>query len=375
MIATGVSTSRLRERHGRVRAALDAAGLARTVVTHLPNVQYLTNFSGTTAIAVVSADRVALITDSRYVTAVEAMQAGRSACPDMDLVAVNGSYEETLAHRLFEGPGPTGIEGGTMTVGRFRWLEARLGTQVPLVVTERLVERLRAVKDPDEVDLLRAAAWRLDEAMDRIWSAVAPGRAERDIAADIDWALRHVGFDKPAFDTIVASGPNSALPHGRPGDRTLATGDLVVLDFGGVLSGYCSDLTRTVSVGSPGPEAHRVFEAVRAANQQAIATVRPGILPSEVDAAARSVLAAHGLDRYFGHGTGHGLGLEVHEEPRVARPRPELFETPLEPGMVFTVEPGAYLPSWGGVRIEDDVLVTAGGSEVLTRVPRDLREC
>ncbi len=372
-MSSGAPACRLADRHRRLRAILAVDALDHAVITHLPNIRYLTNFTGTSAIAVVTPGRVALITDSRYVTAVEQTQAGAGACPELELVPVTGSYEETLAGWLLARPGRAGIEGAAMPVERFRWLEARLGASVPLVVTARLVERLRVVKDPYEIDRLRSAAWRLDEAMGAVFAAVQAGRTERAVAADIDWSLRQAGFEKPAFDTIVASGPQAALPHARPGERTLRSGDVVVLDFGGVLSGYCCDLTRTVSVGTPGLEAHRVFEAVRAANQQAIATVRPGILPSAVDAAARDVLTAAGLDQYFGHGTGHGLGLEVHEEPRVARPRPELPETALEPGMVFTIEPGAYLPAWGGVRIEDDVLVTSDGCEVLTRIPRDLR--
>jgi Xaa-Pro aminopeptidase len=184
--------------------------------------------------------------------------------------------------------------------------------------------------------------------------------------------MRAAGYERTAFDTIVASGPNAARPHYRAGDRVLAAGDLVVLDFGGVLDGYCCDLTRTVSVGPPSLESARLHAAVREAQQAAIAAVRPGVEATEVDRAARSVLVAHGLGEAFGHGTGHGLGLDVHEEPRITRPLPDVAPVHLEPGMVFTIEPGAYIPGWGGVRIEDDVLVTADGCEVLTTVPRDL---
>jgi Xaa-Pro aminopeptidase len=184
--------------------------------------------------------------------------------------------------------------------------------------------------------------------------------------------MREAGYERPAFDTIVASGPNAALPHHRAGDRVLAAGDLVVLDFGGVLDGYCCDLTRTVSVGPPSSQAVRVHAAVCDAQRAAIAAVRPGLEASAVDAAARNVLEQHGLGDAFGHGTGHGLGLDIHEDPRIARPRSDAPAVRLEPGMVFTVEPGAYLPGWGGVRIEDDVLVTETGCDVLTSVSRDL---
>jgi Xaa-Pro aminopeptidase len=185
-------------------------------------------------------------------------------------------------------------------------------------------------------------------------------------------AMRDAGYERSAFDTIVASGPNAALPHYRAGDRVLQAADVVVLDFGGVLDGYCCDLTRTVSVGSPTDQSVRVHAAVLEAQRAAIASVRPGITTSAVDAAARTVLEGHGLGSAFGHGTGHGLGLDVHEEPRLTRPRPDVTPTPLAAGMVFTVEPGAYLPGWGGVRIEDDVLVTENGCELLTSVPYDL---
>ena len=183
--------------------------------------------------------------------------------------------------------------------------------------------------------------------------------------------MREAGYERPAFDTIVASGPHSAMPHYRAGTRVLASGDLVVLDFGGVLDGYCCDLTRTVSIGPPSREMRRVYEAVRDAQAAAIAAVKPGIDASVVDTAARDVVRDRGLAEAFGHGTGHGLGLDVHEEPRVGKPRADLAPVILAPNMVFTIEPGAYLPGSGGVRIEDDVLVTERGCELLTHVGRD----
>jgi Xaa-Pro aminopeptidase len=196
---------------------------------------------------------------------------------------------------------------------------------------------------------------------------VRAGRTERRIAADIESAMREAGFSRPAFETIVASGPNSVLPHARPTDRAVEEGDPTVLDFGGVYDGYCVDLTRTVQLGAPSAALRGLYAAVAEAQLAAIAAVRPGVASSAVDGAARSVLEGHGLGDAFGHGTGHGLGLEVHEEPRIARPSPRLPDHVLEPGMVLTIEPGAYVPGVGGVRMEDDVLVTDTGCEVLTR--------
>jgi len=229
------------------------------------------------------------------------------------------------------------------------------------------------VKDDYELDAIRTAAARLTEVAAEGIAAVRAGVTERHVAAALEAGLRRAGFDRIAFDTIVASGPHAALPHYRAGDRRLERGDLVVLDFGGVMDGYCCDLTRTVAVGPPAPEATRIYEAVRDAQAAAIAAVRPGIPASDVDAAARAVLDARGLGQAFGHGTGHGLGLEVHEDPRVGRPRPNVPTAVLQPGMVFTIEPGAYVTGFGGVRIEDDVVVTERGCDVLTAVPSDLQ--
>jgi Xaa-Pro aminopeptidase len=195
-----------------------------------------------------------------------------------------------------------------------------------------------------------------------------------EVAAEIDFALRHAGFERPAFDTIVAAGPNAARPHARPGTRRIEAGELVVVDVGGVLDGYCTDLTRTVVAGIPGRREERLIEQVIEAQAAAYAAVWPGAAPERVDAAARETLARHGIAEAFTHGTGHGIGLEVHEAPRLSPARPGTGEPTLAPGMVMTLEPGAYFPGWGGVRIEDDVVVTATGAEWLTDVPRLLHD-
>jgi Xaa-Pro aminopeptidase len=270
-----------------------------------------------------------------------------------------------------------GVEAAHLSLSRARWFEDRLrkaGVDKILIPTERLVDRLRIVKDDIEIETLRRAAQLLSGVARDLRSVVRPGMRELEVAARIDSALKIAGFPRYAFDTIVASGPNAAHPHARAGERLLTEGDLVVLDFGGVYDGYCVDLTRTLALGEASDEARRVHAAVAAAQGAAIARARPGIRASDVDRAARDVLSDAGLGEAFGHGTGHGLGLEIHEEPRVARPTPgrETDDLMLEPGMVFTIEPGAYVPGWGGVRIEDDVLVTASGCEVLTEAPRDL---
>ena len=349
------------------------------VVSHPPNLRYLTNHAGTAGLAVVTASSILLLVDFRYLTAVEMLQASPSACPGLSLVRVPGSYDAALAECLESiCARRVGFEGAHVSVARHAaWVRACRGRGLALdfVATDRAVEQLRVIKDDDEIARLRAAAAGLTPVAEAAFAAVRAGAAEREVAGVIEAALRAGGFERPAFDTIVASGPNSALPHYRAGERRLSEGDLVVLDFGGVLDGYCSDLTRTVSVGTPSSDALRVHAAVLAAQRAAIDAVRPGVLASLVDAAARQVLDAKGLGEAFGHGTGHGLGLDVHEDPRVARATADSPSAALEAGMVLTVEPGAYLAGWGGVRIEDDVLVTPTGCETLTSVPRDLRMC
>jgi Xaa-Pro aminopeptidase len=236
-----------------------------------------------------------------------------------------------------------------------------------------MVETARAVKDTWEVGRLREAGRRLSDVAKCIIPNALAGLAERDLAARIEWELRQKGFDKPAFDTIVASGPNAARPHHRAGERPLTQGDLVVVDFGGMLDGYAVDMTRTVTLGPAGDRQRECWLAVASAQRAAFAAARVGVEAEDVDAAAREALAAAGMAEAFGHGLGHGLGLEVHERPRLSRRRPGASEGPLKAGMVFTLEPGVYFPGWGGVRIEDDVLATAEGPEWLTEPVVEMR--
>jgi Xaa-Pro aminopeptidase len=360
-----------------VRRTLADTGLDALIVTHPPNLRYLTGFDGSLGALLLTLSNAVLIVDGRYITTARDRVASSAELRWVRVELAARSLEEGLIDTIAETPARTiGVEAAAMTLSRFDRLNALLQARqdkagVRLAPSERIVERARVIKDADEVATFRTAAAMLSRVAARALDAVGPGRSELEVAADIDTFLRQAGFSKPAFDTIVASGPNSALPHARPGERRLLPGDSVVLDFGGVYDGYCVDLTRTVQL-SPATDAFlRTFAAVRAAHSAAIAAIRPGLKASLVDTAAREVLTAHGLGDAFVHGTGHGLGLEVHEEPRVTRPGSVAMDETLEPGMVFTVEPGAYLPGAHGVRIEDDVVVTAGGCDVLTSVPID----
>jgi Xaa-Pro aminopeptidase len=361
-------------RHAKVREDLRAQSLDALLVTSLPNVAYLTGLFATAGAAVVSRDRVILIVDGRYVSAANAR---RDAVPGLDVVTLpaSGSYDEVISDVLGTfGNGRVGFEAGHMTVRQHRDLLARLAGTEPKIVmtpTEGVVERCRAVKDDWELETLREAGRRLSDAAKCIIPKALAGQRERHVAAVIDAELRRVGFDRPAFDTIVAAGPNSAMPHYRAGDRQLATGDLVILDFGGMWNGYAVDMTRTFAVGGPNDRQRRLLERVAEAQRAAFDAVRVGTPATDVDRAARDRLERDGLGDVFSHGTGHGLGLEVHERPRVAKFRPELPPEPLLAGMVFTLEPGVYFDGWGGVRIEDDVVVTPDGAEWLTDVPRE----
>jgi Xaa-Pro aminopeptidase len=398
-------TISLSARHAAIRQALSSRRLDALVVTSLPNVLYLTNFTGSAGIVVMTAERLHFITDFRYLTVVAESKGTPFECPGLDLVEVDGSYDATLAGLLASLPGRRiGFEAAHVTVSRHEWLTRVLSrgaasgadsgprptadSAPDLISTQGVVERLRVKKDAYEVATLREAARRLSAVARTVLREVRPGRTERDLASAIDWRLRQAGFERPAFDTIVAGGPNAALPHAHPGERTLVEGDLVVLDFGGVYDSYCVDLTRTVSLGRASSRVREVYQAVLEAHDRAIARVAPGRSRFDIDAGARDTLTRHGLGEAFGHGTGHGLGIEVHEDPRITRRRPGEDvdgvhdgdtvdvngDQAVAAGMVFTIEPGAYLPGWGGVRIEDDVLVTETGVEVLTSVPTDLVE-
>jgi Xaa-Pro aminopeptidase len=364
-------------RLARVRANMARTGVDALVVTHLPNLLYLTGFVGSAGAVLVLRHGCVLAVDFRYATAAATLAASLD-----ELVRVETfekSYDEAIVDVLNrEGAARIGIEAAYLPVSRFNAISAGLAASAPLpmqsdlptpvlVPTERIVESARMIKDAAEIAALREGGRRLAAVGRAVASLVRAGRTEREIAGDIDAAVMQAGFSRLAFDTIVASGPNGALPHARPTGRAVQAGEATVLDFGGVYDGYCVDLTRTVQLGAVPDPLGNLYAAVAEAQQAALAAVRPGVAASAVDSAARDVLQRHGLGDAFGHGTGHGLGLEVHEEPRIARPSARIPDLLLEPGMVFTVEPGAYLPGIGGVRIEDDVLVTDTGCEVLTR--------
>jgi len=289
------SSSVLGVRHRRVREMLETLSLDALIVTCAANIRYLTNHAGSAGILVIARDGLHLVIDFRYREAVRLLQVSAAACPELNVWNVADSYDETLLACLTEtGLFKVGFEAAHLSVAKHTWLRetaAARRLQIDLRPTEGMVERARLVKDSTEIATLRDAASRLTAVAEAAIGQTRAGVAEREVAAAIEQAIREAGYERLAFDAIVASGPNSALPHYRAGDRRIASGDLVVLDFGGVLDGYCCDLTRTVSIGPPSSEAQRVYTAVKEAQDAAIAAVRPGVSAVDVDASWASLTA------------------------------------------------------------------------------------
>jgi len=353
----------LRRRLESLRELFGGAGVEALYITNPENRYYLSGFSGTAGALLISRDRQRLLTDFRYID-----QAGRE-CPEFEIVRVkeNPPYPEAL-QEIVKGDGFTvlGCEGHHLTYNQYIGLADKLAG-VELKPAGELVEELRLCKEAEEIHRISEAVRLADEAFGRLLPAIRPGVPEREVALRLECLMRSMGAEEAAFKFIVASGPRSALPHGVASARTIRAGDLVTLDFGAVYRGYHSDITRTVALGEPDQKQEEIYSIVLEAQLKAIAAVRAGIPASAVDRAAREYIEQRGYGECFGHGTGHGVGLSIHEKPRLSAKD----DTPLRAGMVVTVEPGIYLPDWGGVRIEDTVLVEEGGCRVLTGAPKE----
>ncbi len=354
----------------RLRARFDEAGVEALVVTELANVRYLTGFTGSAGVLAVSAEGALLTTDGRYRTQ-SAQQVSASGAPvEISIGAATAQREAVRA--LVGGAGRVGLEADSVSwLASRRWTELLEGCEV--VATTGVVEALREVKDEGEVARMARAAAIADAALAEVLPLLAgveaEGPTEEVFALALDTAMRRGGAESTAFETIVAAGENSAKPHHRPTDRPIRRGDPVVVDFGATFEGYRSDMTRTFCIGGePTGELARVFEVVRRSQAAGVAAVRPGVGAKEVDDVCRTVIAEAGWADAFEHGTGHGVGLDIHEAPTVS----QLGTAILSPGVVVTVEPGVYLPGVGGVRIEDTLVVTDGGSRALTTFTKDV---
>lgn len=350
------------ERISRFRHSLRREGLDAFLVAGEANVTYLTGFSGDSSYLLVDHDHAWLITDGRYTE-----QAAAEA-PDTEVVrhtvSLVGSVADLVAASGARALGFAPAELSHATYGKLA--DALNGT--PAIGREELVEPQRAVKDADEIERIRRATQAADAAWRTVVDQLEPGQTERDVANDLDYAMRREGARKGSFDACVAARQRSSLPHAQPTDAVIAPGDAVLFDWGAVRDLYCSDCTRVVFLAAPNARWREIYGVVRQAQARAIEAVRPGAALRDVDAAARNAIAEAGFGEQFSHGLGHGVGLRVHESPRIN----SRAEGTLAEGMVVTVEPGVYLPGWGGVRIEDLVVVRHDGPEVLTSAPKDM---
>jgi Xaa-Pro aminopeptidase len=354
-------------RRDALRRLLVEKSLGALLVTDERNVTYLTGFTGDSSYLVVSRKSELLLSDRRYSQQLE------EECPGLSL-AIRGpgtkmtEFTAEVAGKL--GLPSLGIESDVMSVGAFEKMREALKA-TPLALTEGLVETLREIKDAGEIAELREAVSIAQRAFAVIRASLRQGRTEKDVGDELEYQIRLFGGTCGAFPSIIGVGPRAALPHGRPiRESKVGDYDFVLIDWGARGRLYHSDLTRVLVTGRLSPELQQVYGVVLAAQRAAIATIRPGAIMKEIDATARKVIADAGYGERFGHSLGHGIGLAVHEQPRLAPDQ----DRPLAAGMVVTVEPGIYLPGWGGVRIEDDVLVTEDGHEVLTNVPKELEE-
>jgi Xaa-Pro aminopeptidase len=353
-------------RLGRLREQLVGAGVEALLVTRLPNVRYLTGFSGSAGMVLVGEDAAWFVTDGRYAEQSQDQLGAAGVDATIEIAPTQADQRGVLAAAA-PSWSRIGLEAHGVTWAQQRsyaeWFDG-----AELIPTEHLVEGLRAVKGSGEVARIHVACAIADAALGDVLPRLHEGITERAFALALELAMRERGASGTSFDTIVASGPNGSKPHARPTDRSIEPNELVVIDFGCIVDGYCSDMTRTVSAGAPTAEAQHVWDVVAASQQAGRDAVRAGVACRAVDAASRAVIDDAGWGASFAHGTGHGVGLEIHEAPRVA----STADGTLEPGNVVTVEPGVYLPGIGGVRIEDTVVVTEAGADALTAFPKQL---
>ena len=352
--------SKYQDRRGQIKEACNFLNADAFLVSSLVNVRYLSGFTGSNGLLLISGNNDFLFTDSRYIE-----QGREQTCDQITVSLTSGFSAIEEVSRLYSLTN-VAFESDHLTYSEFTGMEKLLNPRVNLISSKGVVEKIRSVKDNDEVDLIRRAASLADDAVTLAIQESKPGKSEFEIAWVIEKFLRENGADGVAFDTIVATGANSAKPHHRAGSTIIKAGDPLVIDMGALLNGYRSDITRTILVEGEDEKFRCVYEVVLEAQITAIEAARQGVIAKDLDLVAREVIANHGFGQNFSHGLGHGVGLNVHEMPMVV-PSSEHI---LEEGMIFTVEPGIYLPGWGGVRIEDMVLLEEAEVSLLTNAPK-----
>ena len=350
-------------RISKLRRSFKRLGVDAALVTNVPNVTYLTGFTGDDSAVLVARDEAILITDGRYTEQAEGETRGLEIFQrKKGLMEAAGKNAARLKARAL------GVEAQAMTLAQHKDLRKHCG-RTRTVALGPVVEEQRQVKDADETKRIKRAIRVAEEAFELIRASLRPGQSEREIAARLEAAMRDLGAEAPSFPTIVAINERTSLPHAQPTDRTLRSGDAVLFDWGARVNGYCSDLTRMLFVDTITPFYARIYDQVCQAQQKALIAIKAGLTTDTIDRAARDFLKSKRRGKHFSHGLGHGIGLEIHERPSVSA----RAATALKPGMIFTVEPGVYLPGRGGVRIEDDVLVRKDGCDVLTSLPKSLQ--
>jgi Xaa-Pro aminopeptidase len=336
-------------------------GLGAFIVSSLPNIRYLTGFSGSSGLCVVHKNEAFFLTDSRYI-----IQSRMEVKAWKRLIVADGLFDEVARRRLLKGCRRVGFESHALTYAQYRMLR-KLVVGTSFVSTKDVVESIALVKDEKEIECIRTAVRISDRVFGDVLGFIRSGVAELEIAAEISYLHKKYGAEKDAFDPIVASGERGSLPHARASSKRIKNGEMITLDFGCTVRGYNSDITRTVAVGRASDRARKVYEAVRGAQLDAIHAARAGMLAKDLDGVARERIKKEGYGRYFNHSLGHGLGLQIHERPRVSF----LSKERLVSGSVITIEPGVYIPGFGGVRIEDDIVLTLSGCEVLNAAPKE----
>jgi Xaa-Pro aminopeptidase len=349
------------EKLTKLREALEANNLDAMLITSPINRRYVTGFTGTAGIAIISLNNARFITDFRYTS-----QATTQA-KDFEVIQHKQGIELEIKNQLNDlGIKRLGFEQDTVTFSQYESYKAIFETE--LIPVSGIVEELRSIKTTDELDIMKQAAKIADDAFEHILGYIKPGVKEIDISNEIEFFMRKLGATSSSFDTIVASGERSALPHGVASDKKIQSGELVTMDYGALYQGYCSDITRTVAVGEINEQLRTIYDTVLEAQLRGVDGIKPGITGKEADEITRNYITEKGYGEYFGHSTGHGVGLEVHENPSLA----SRSEQKLAPGMVVTIEPGIYIPGVGGCRIEDDLVVTESGNERLTFAKKEL---
>ena len=354
-------------RTARVREEMHRRGLDAFIISSLFNIRYLTSFTGSNAVLIITKKSATFLSDVRYkVQAKQEISSGDKRNHPRIIITRLGLYEEASKRNLLDGAGRVGFESNQITYAQYRVLR-KIFPHTSFASTSEIIEEVMLVKEDDEIEMIRRAVKISDRVFREVLKVIRPGVSELEVAAEISYLHKTFGAERDAFETIVASGERSALPHARAGERKLKAGDLLTLDFGCVVNGYNSDITRTVAVGKASPRAREMYNVVHEAQQEAIDSAKDGMWAKDLDSIARKRIDRLGYGKYFTHSLGHGLGLHIHERPKVS----QLSKERLRAGSVITIEPGVYVPDYGGVRIEDDVLLTEQGCIVLNTAPKE----